>query len=92
MVVHSRKIEKVVRESAPIVVKVEEEGQFVVLCGNKLNILCVLEDLEDAMPIKLYEVLTREEGVNNGKEKLDDVDVKDLTSCWSHAIRRLLTV
>lgn len=89
MVVHSRKIEKVVRESAPTVVKVEEEGQFVVLCGNKLNILCVLED---AMPIKLYEVLNREEGVNNGKEKLDDVDVKDLTSCWSHAIRRLLTV
>ena len=81
MAIHSRKTKRAVGESASIVVRIKEEGQFVVLDVDKLNILCVLENLEDAIPIKLYEALINEVGVNNGEEKLDDVNVKDLASC-----------
>ena len=61
--------ESVAGEGEAVSVRVEEEGQFVVLGSDKLNILCVPEDLEDAIPIALVvnEVLAGKESVDDGE-------------------------
>ena len=61
--------ESVAGEGEAVAVRVEEEGQFVVLGSDKLNILCVPEDLEDAVLIALVvnEVPASKESVSDSE-------------------------